>query len=269
MSTSSIKFTEYETVVLLRDVATGPYKRKKSFLKILYEFFRFIKQSKKKGQLEYFPNVSTIAKNAGCTVNTVQVFMRSDFFKAFARQNFRHRKSTCYKLDGWVEQLFELFQRKGVMKNIREDFDSFHKKWKNFIDKCLIEKLEKGEFLEDVMNKLCTKSERIKYPEPREYDTLSVLRKELPKGESKDLEIPSPMTLPVFVEMANMARDMKVRFSLADFEINNVMKSFKLSEIQNGLKLRGTWARNGIRANAPLATVISCITKARQSLKAY
>lgn len=188
---SSQTFNEMEIAILFRDTAIGPYKRHKSSLKILYEIFRFIKWGKKQGYEEIYPGIERIAKNALCCQRQVQRFLKTELFKTLGECIHRSGQSSVYRLNDWVERLFTALERKGVMKNIKENFDKFHKRFKKFMDVCVIGAMELGHGLIEVLNKLCTKIKRICHPLPKEYVTLAYHSK-------LDAELPNVMrTKPV------------------------------------------------------------------------
>ncbi len=226
MTSFTESFSELELVINLRNITIGKgRKENKSYLKILYQFYRFIRDKRKIKQFEHFPSVQTMADNSKCSVRSVQYFLNSQFFKLYGERIFRQKTenrqdSNSYRINERILCIFATLEKKGVMKNIREDFDRFHRRYKKYMDNVIIAALENGLSLQDVMNKLRTKSDSILHPSPKQYCTLAATLSKLAQSPQQSSEVktkPENESV-IYAEITPVIDLLKDRLNFSDAE---------------------------------------------------
>lgn len=150
-----------EKAILFRDMAIGRYKRNKTQLKILLAIWEFRRHAIKKGFKALFPSKALIAEMAKCSIDRVTHFINSHAFGIYAAKRTKAFVSNEYALKDWVIALFDLIKKKGIVRALKTQFDKGHARLIKFMNRCVIDNVDKGEFLMDVVNNLSTKTKRI------------------------------------------------------------------------------------------------------------
>lgn len=258
MSAFTQPFSPLEVAINIRNVTIGSgQKDHKSYLKILYQIFRFIKYGRSNGHSSHFPAIQTIADNSGCSERQVQYFLNSQFFKLLGERIMRRGESTCYRLNEWINRIFFTLERRGVMKNIKDNFDRFHKRFKKFMDNAIISDVEKGTSLQEVLNKLCTKKQKILHPLTKKYctlaDSLSKLEKSFQQPnqpETKPVE-PDKITLEVSV-VRGLLED---RLKLSEQQVLGFIFKNSLGLVKKAALKVSSWLIGGYTLDHPAAAV--------------
>lgn len=257
-------FSDLEIAINLRNITIGTgQKEHRSYLKIVFQLVRFINFSRKKGRSEHFPSIKTLAENSECCERTVQYFLNSQFFKLYGERIFRKGESTCYRLNEWVIRLFSMIQGKGIMKNIKDCFHRFHKRYKKFMDISVIPQLEKGDSLQGVLNKLCTKNEKILHPSPQKYCTLAASLSELAKPtQQTNHAITKPVEEDRVSMEFNAVKDLlKVKLRLTDQEAIGFIFKNSLGMVKKAAVTISSWMYGGYMFNHTAAVLQSQINK--------
>lgn len=140
---------------------SGKFKRARSSpvkIKILYHLFQLYNNLKSGKWTSIYQGKTAISKCAGIGKKHFSEFINSGDFKLFGEVLHRKGTTNIYKLHTWVLEAFDFFQKKGMMKNFREDFKNWKKYFLKRLHEWVLPNLGNGLSLKDLlMNKLSPK----------------------------------------------------------------------------------------------------------------
>lgn len=278
--------------LLLPEPESKRKKIRKSPIKILYAQHLAQKHCNKKGWEEQHFSRKNLGKMAssGVSVRSVASFINDEKFKFFGSKWDRwgengRQKTNGYKMHDWVHELFNAFERCGMMKKFRTDFDEWLKTFKARLHSRFLPLLQKGLTLWEVVkvmigkrltvnrkgavNKLSSRSDSKLHGGQSLNCTLQQTPSEsfsyhASKEGSKDNTVQGKSLF--FQRWEEMERILAKNYKLMTTEISNLMRFSSLVDLDRGLKLRKSmWIEKNPRSEA--AAIRYCIKRAKEQTK--
>ena len=135
-------------------VRSSPHK-----IKILYQIFQFHKNVKAGKWDKIFPGRSLISRSCGVGVQHISEFINSKEFTYYGSADHRGGTTNIYRLNPQMVDIFNFLEKKGMMKNFRQDFPKWKVVFLKRLRMWLLPLLREGLTLESILtNKLRTKS---------------------------------------------------------------------------------------------------------------
>lgn len=129
-----------------------------SKIKVLYHLFQLHKNVANGKWTEIYQGRKKIAQKAKVSLRHFKEFISDPDFKLFGSRKHRGGTTSVYTLHNWVIQFFEFFEKKGMMKDFRTDFNGWKERFVKRLHNWLLPLLRKGHSLTEIlMNKLSTK----------------------------------------------------------------------------------------------------------------
>lgn len=232
-----------------------------SHIKILYHLYNF-----GKGCADVFPETETIAKTLDLHHDTVSRFVNSPEFRKFGFKIRRSFTSNLYRLHDWVIECFRSLEKLGFMKNFRANFDAWRRLWKFRMPKFYLHKLINISTWSQVFNVQLNRTKL----STKHFDGYGTERGH-GYGTTRSpssYEVPmkmKPEFLPCVHETHKVASELSFRFQIEGGDLNWVINSFGLNDIKGGLRIRNQWEKQGMIAESPIKTFVSCLKDYKKS----
>ena len=254
-----------ESIYLIRHLGDANLmgKRRKirsSEIKILYQIHLYGKNIKRGKWNAVFPSRSTIASHAGISEESVKRFICSDHFKIFGSKQERQGTSNIYHLKRWVVDLFDAFERVGMMKGFSTNFGQLRITFFKRLNMAFIPLIQKGHSLNEVMNKLSTKSP-LKLPDQKSLKLpATTYPSDRPFTTSYEYKtkIENP-TIPVVNDFVAISRILFSRFHLKEGDINQVLGRYDLYHHKRAAREMNLWMQRGMDVQSPIRTYQKCL----------
>lgn len=280
-------------MLLLPNLQAKKKKIKKSRMKILYALHLMRKHNERHGRTEDWFERKTLADMAsnGVSVRSVATFINDEIFGLFGRKWGRwgeknRQTSNGYELFDWVYQLFAAFERCGMMKKFKTDFDGWMEAFKKRLFHRFLPLIRRGHtILEAVrlmlgkrltvnkkgaVNRLSTK------PDFKLHggQNLNCTPLQTPSGSSSyhpskegDLEHPVQGKSLFLERWREMEGVLTERYGIQGSDLFNIMKFNSLVDLDKGVKLRSSfWVDK--KPKSQMAAMVYCLKKAKGSRKA-
>ncbi len=228
-----------------------------SRIKILYHLYNMGKTN-----AQVFPEAETIAKEAGCSGETVSRFVNSEEFKKYGFKVWRCFTSNEYRLHPWVIECFKSLEKLGFMRHFRADFNRWRKLWTFRMPKFYCSKLLNISTWSQVFNiqirrtKLSTKY----------FDGCGIEKGHgcgTTRSSSSYKELRKKKTVfsppPFIKDLEQAVTELSTCFSIQDGDLNMIMNNYCLRDIKGGIIIRRSW--KGFTPSSPIAAYISCVNR--------
>jgi|GEM_PF-6668452 len=252
-----------ETIIDPRIACSGKFLRARACptkIKILYHLFQLEKNVASGKWSSIYQGKTAISKCAGVGKKHFAEFINSPDFELFGEVDHRKGTTNIYRLKKWVIETFTFFERTGLMKNFRQNFEEWREKFCRRLHKWLLPLLRAGHSLYQIfVNKLSTKK-------PLKGDDPKVLKGDgiKPSGSYEAFQgSKSKHELPVVNQFVDILGKLKDRFLLKEGDINQIMGRYSLSHLKKAIRKGEEWLKNGLDVRSPVQTFQSCLNKTR------
>jgi len=233
-------------------------------IKLLYHLFQLHKNLRNHKWTSIYQGQKALSKGAKVGIKHLSEFINSPDFAIFGKVVHRKGTTSQYELNSWVLHFFDFFEKKGMMKNFREN----PAEWKRFFlkrfHKWLLPLLQSGNSLTQIlMNKLSTKS-KLKGGDLNSLKGGTIKPSGSfikPSGSKSKSECPP---LPVIKDLLELDQTLKDRFKLRDGDRNISIKYFTLNHHQRAVRLGESMLRNGINLRSPARFYQSCLNQTKR-----
>ncbi|CAB4132655.1 hypothetical protein UFOVP255_41 [uncultured Caudovirales phage] len=256
-----------EKALLLR-YAAGPNllskkkKLKKSTFKVLYQLHLLGKNVRKGRWTDIHTSKETISKWSGVGIRQLTTFINDrDCFPIFGECVRRPGTSNLYRLHAWVEELFDAFERVGMMRRFGTDFDIWFRTFCKRFDGVFLPLLEKGLSLYEVVNRLCTKIPvKVRGSNPVKVHATTASQSTTPSGTKSKYEQPPN---PIFRKLSEVGFRLD-RFGLAPGDQYQMLNRYSPKDNLKACDLMETFIKRAIMPKSPIRLYQSCINRIRK-----
>lgn len=232
-----------------------------SKIKSLYHLYQLHKNVRKRQWTAVFQGKTKIAKNAKISKRHFSEFVNSSDFMFFGDVIKRPGTTNQYKIHDWLFEAFEFFEKKGMMKNFRENHDLWKEVFLKRLKHWLLPLVRKGHTLNQIlMNKISTKT-KLKGVDPKTLKGVGIkytsssykaFHESVSNTEQPSLAIQ---------EMCEVDRLLKTRFQIREGDVYMLTKSFSLNHHKRAIRLAESWLKSGMKMDIPIRVYQSCLNK--------
>lgn len=228
----------------------------------LYQLNKNILNGKWLSQKNY-QGKTRIAKEAKISKKHFSEFINSPDFNLFGKVTHRDGETNIYYLEPWLVEAFQFFERKGMMKDFRENFIKWKDRFLKRLHKWLLPLLRKGHSLKDIlMNKLCTK-QKLKGDgcQTLKGDGMNLFEVPFMKPTGSKSK-PEELKVPGFDSYLKVGEKI-LNFGLQDADILQVMRDYSLNHHKKACNLFELWKKRGIEIHSPVKLYQTCLNRTK------
>lgn len=231
-----------------------------SQIKILYQLHLYGKNVRNGKWATVSPRRETIAEHCGLHRDTVRAFICDPAFSVFGQVDHSFMKSNSYHLFSWVVDLFNAFERLGMMKGFNKDFERWKRIFSQRLLGAFLPLVQKGYSLNEIVNKLSTKR-HVKSATGKgvKSATTTYSRSTTASRSRSNNERPPP--LDVVNGFSGLADALRNRFLIREGDINMVMKRYSYYHLKSACHLLNSWKMNGMEIESPIKAYQKCLNK--------
>lgn len=245
-------------------------------IKILYQFYQYHKKLNSGEWQIICPSKEQISEHAQVSRRHVTEFINSDDAEIFLEVERRDRlpgshkyQSNIYRLKPWLIEIFEFYEKTGMMRGFRADFGAWKRGYSKRFSKWLIPQIQKGLTLNQIlekkalMNKLSTEKE-LKGAAGQalkgagiKYLSDSLIK---PTGFISNTE----RQIPALRDFKIISQTLQTRFLLKEGDINMLMSTVDLRTHKKACRMGLDWLKNGLDPKNPVRVYQSCINRVKR-----
>jgi len=247
-------------------------KIRKSRFKALYAIHIMRKHNRNRGRTEDFFGEELLAEIAHIHVSSFKAFIRSPDFALFGEVNRSPWRSNSYRLYDELYEIFDLFERVGMMRGFHADFDKWRGTFLKRLRKVVIP-LAAENSIEQIRSKMLTRKRVINRLSTESHSKMSTeppLKSPIRPlcGAPPILDLnQTDFVGAISKEMGKIEQLMSVEFCLQGSDLYSILTQNSLKDIKAGLRLREEYRVRGIECRSQVALMQHCITKSRKMSK--
>jgi hypothetical protein len=249
-------------------------------IKILYQFYQYTKRATFQNWENICPSKEDIAKHACVSRRHVTDFITSPDAELFIDIQRRERlpgtkkyQSNIYRLKPWLIEIFSFYEKTGMMKGFRNDFNAWKKTYHKRFWKWLIPQIQKGLSLKDVVekkrlvNKLST-GLHVKGAADRTLKGAGIKYIHSPikhSGSRSNTQHP----IPAVQGLLDVGEVLRTRFFLNEGDINQLLTTVDLRTHKSACRIGLEWLKKGREVRTPVRLYQKCINLVKEARKCY